>query len=146
MEEVGYADLFSFKYSVRPGTGAAGLPDDVPPDVKQERLDRLQQLQRRMTLERNRSFVGSIQEVLVEGVSKRGDQLYGRTSGNRVVELPRRCRAHRQHRGCDRSSAPSRILCWGNCRSPERGGRVEGDEVHLHTTPHDSKRHACITK
>jgi len=41
-----------------------------------------------MTLERNRSFVGSIQGVLVEGVSKRGDQLYGRTSGNRVVNFP----------------------------------------------------------
>ena len=39
MEEVGYADLFSFKYSVRPGTGAAGYPDDVAADVKQERLD-----------------------------------------------------------------------------------------------------------
>jgi tRNA-2-methylthio-N6-dimethylallyladenosine synthase len=88
MEEVGYADLFSFKYSVRPGTRAAGLPDDVPPDVKQERLDRLQKLQRGMTLERNRSFIGSIQSVLVEGVSKRGDQLYGRTSGNRVVNFP----------------------------------------------------------
>jgi tRNA-2-methylthio-N6-dimethylallyladenosine synthase len=88
MEEVGYADLFSFKYSVRPGTRAAELPDDVPADVKRERLDRLQQLQRRMTLERNRSFVGSTQSVLVEGVSKRGDQLYGRTSGNRVVNFP----------------------------------------------------------
>ena len=88
MEEVSYADLFSFKYSVRPGTRAAECPDDVAADVKQERLDRLQGLQRKMTLERNKSFVGSIQKVLVEGVSKRGDQLYGRTSGNRVVNFP----------------------------------------------------------
>jgi len=88
MEEVGYADLFSFKYSVRPGTRAADYRDEVAVSVKQERLDRLQGLQRKMTLERNRSFVGSMQDILVEGVSKRGDQLFGRTSGNRVVNFP----------------------------------------------------------
>jgi tRNA-2-methylthio-N6-dimethylallyladenosine synthase len=87
MEEVGYADLFSFKYSMRPGTKAAEFPDDVPEAMKRERLDRLQALQRDMTLERNRSFVGSVQEVLIEGVSKRGDQLTGRTSGNRAVNF-----------------------------------------------------------
>ena len=88
MEEVGYADLFSFKYSVRPGTKAADFSDEVAAPVKQERLERLQGLQRKMTLERNRSFVGSVQDVLVEGVSRRGDQLFGRTSGNRVVNFP----------------------------------------------------------
>lgn len=87
MEEVGYADLFSFKYSVRPGTGAAAYQDDVPGTVKQERLSRLQELQRRLTSERNRSFVGTVQKILVEGVSKRGDQLFGRTDGNRVVNF-----------------------------------------------------------
>ena len=89
MDEVGYADLFSFKYSVRPGTGAAAeYPDNVTAAVKHDRLDRLQGAQRKMTLERNRSFVGSVQHVLIEGVSKRGDQLFGRTSGNRVVNFP----------------------------------------------------------
>ena len=88
MEEVGYADLFSFKYSVRPGTKAADFSDEVAAPVKQERLERLQGLQRKMTLERNRSFVGSVQDILVEGVSRRGDQLFGRTSGNRVVNFP----------------------------------------------------------
>ncbi len=87
MEEVGYIDLFSFKYSVRPGTRAAEFPDDVAEAVKRERLDRLLALQRKMTLERNRSFVGSVQKVLIEGESKRGDQLSGRTSGNRVVNF-----------------------------------------------------------
>ncbi|HEX8960489.1 MAG TPA: tRNA (N6-isopentenyl adenosine(37)-C2)-methylthiotransferase MiaB [Geobacteraceae bacterium] len=87
MEEVGYADLFSFKYSVRPGTGAAAYRDDVAGATKQERLARLQELQKRLTLERNRSFVGTVQKVLVEGVSKRGDQLFGRTDGNRVVNF-----------------------------------------------------------
>ncbi|HEX9024211.1 MAG TPA: tRNA (N6-isopentenyl adenosine(37)-C2)-methylthiotransferase MiaB [Geobacteraceae bacterium] len=87
MEEVRYADLFSFIYSPRPETRAAQFPDDVSREEKQERLDRLQALQRKMTLENNRSFVGSRQEILVEGVSKRGDQLSGRTSGNRIVNF-----------------------------------------------------------
>lgn len=87
MEEVQYADLFSFIYSVRPETKAAYYPDDVDPREKQKRLDRLQSLQRSMTLERNRSLLGTGQKVLVEGVSKRGDQLFGRTSGNRVVNF-----------------------------------------------------------
>lgn len=87
MEEVGYADLFSFKYSVRPGTSAAAFPDDVDGAVKQERLDRLLALQRKTTLEINKSFVGTVQRVLVEGVSRRGDQLFGRTDGNRVVNF-----------------------------------------------------------
>lgn len=87
MEEVRYADLFSFIYSVRPETKATEYPDDISRGEKQERLDRLQALQRALTLERNRSFVGSRQQVLVEGFSKRGDQLSGRSSGNRVVNF-----------------------------------------------------------
>ncbi len=87
MEEVHYADLFSFAYSARPETKAAGYADDTSREEKQERLDRLQTLQRAMTLERNRTFVGSRQEVLVEGTSKRGDQLFGRTCGNRIVNF-----------------------------------------------------------
>jgi len=87
MEEVRYGDLFSFVYSVRPETKAAEFPDDISQQEKQERLDRLLALQRALTLERNKSFVGSRQQVLVEGFSKRGDQLSGRTSGNRVVNF-----------------------------------------------------------
>jgi tRNA-2-methylthio-N6-dimethylallyladenosine synthase len=87
MEDVRYADLFSFIYSVRPETKAAEFPDDISPREKQDRLGHLQFLQRALTLERNRSFVGTRQKVLVEGVSKRGDQIFGRTSGNRVVNF-----------------------------------------------------------
>jgi tRNA-2-methylthio-N6-dimethylallyladenosine synthase len=87
MEEVQYADLFSFIYSVSPETKAAEFPDDISQGEKQDRLGRLQALQRAMTLERNKSFVGSRHQVLVEGFSKRGDQLSGRTSGNRVVNF-----------------------------------------------------------
>ncbi|HEY6837890.1 MAG TPA: tRNA (N6-isopentenyl adenosine(37)-C2)-methylthiotransferase MiaB [Geobacteraceae bacterium] len=87
MEEVRYADLFSFIYSPRPETTAAKLPDPVDRAEKQNRLERLQALQRAMTLERNQSLVGSCQHVLVEGMSKRGDQLSGRSSGNRTVNF-----------------------------------------------------------
>lgn len=87
MDDVQYADLFSFIYSVRPETKAAEFHDDVSHREKKERLDRLQFMQRAMTLERNKSFVGTRQKVLAEGVSKRGDQLFGRTSGNRVVNF-----------------------------------------------------------
>jgi tRNA-2-methylthio-N6-dimethylallyladenosine synthase len=87
MEEVGYADLFSFVFSARPETEAAKYPDELARGEKQERLDRLQKLQGRLTLERGKSLVGTRQEVLVEGTSKRGDQLFGRTSGNRIVNF-----------------------------------------------------------
>jgi tRNA-2-methylthio-N6-dimethylallyladenosine synthase len=87
MEEVRYADLFSFSYSPRPETEAATFPDQVSRATRQDRLERLQALQRAHTRERNRSLVGTGQEILVEGVSKRGDQLFGRTSGNRIVNF-----------------------------------------------------------
>ena len=87
MEEVGYADLFSFIYSARPGTQAAELPDDVDYAEKLGRLDRLQAAQKRTTLERNEGFVGTVQQVLVEGLSSSGDCLFGRTGGNRATLL-----------------------------------------------------------
>ena len=87
IEEVEYADQFSFIFSVRPETKAASFCDNVTYREKQERLSRLQTLQKQITLERNKSFVGSIQNVLVEGRSKRGDQLSGRTDGNRIVNF-----------------------------------------------------------
>lgn len=87
MDEVKYADQFSFIFSVRPETKAAGFNDDVKRREKQERLERLQSFQKGMTLERNKSFIGSIQEILVEGRSKREDQVFGRTSGNRIVNF-----------------------------------------------------------
>jgi tRNA-2-methylthio-N6-dimethylallyladenosine synthase len=88
MEEVRYADLFSFIYSPRPETDAARFEDCVSREEKNKRLDRLQARQREMTLENNKGFAGSRQKILVEGLSKRGDQLSGRTSGNRIVNFP----------------------------------------------------------
>ena len=85
MAEVGYADLFSFIYSARPGTRAADYPDTTDYAEKLGRLERLQTAQKKTTLERNESFVGTVQQVLVEGLSSSGDSLFGRTGGNRGI-------------------------------------------------------------
>jgi tRNA-2-methylthio-N6-dimethylallyladenosine synthase len=87
MAQVEYADLFSFIYSARPGTKAADFPDETPAAEKQGRLERLQSAQKKTTLARNQSLEGTVQQVLVEGVSDSGDALFGRTGGNRAVIL-----------------------------------------------------------
>ena len=91
MREVGFDSAFMFKYSERPGTYASkNLPDDVPEEVKIERLNRMIALQNELSAESNRRDVGKTFEVLVEGVSKRSrEQLFGRTSQNKVVVFPR---------------------------------------------------------
>jgi tRNA-2-methylthio-N6-dimethylallyladenosine synthase len=87
MDEVGYADLFYFIYSPRPETRASLFVDGVSQAEKQERLGTLREMQRRMTREQNLAFVGTRQQALVEGPSKQGGQLFGRTSGNRAVNF-----------------------------------------------------------
>ncbi|MDE6331913.1 MAG: tRNA (N6-isopentenyl adenosine(37)-C2)-methylthiotransferase MiaB, partial [Muribaculaceae bacterium] len=91
MEEVGFDSSFMFKYSERPGTLAARtMPDNVPEEVKIERLNRMIALQNRLSAESNRRDIGKEFEVLVEGVSKRStEQFVGRTSQNKTCVLPR---------------------------------------------------------
>ncbi|MDE6741695.1 MAG: tRNA (N6-isopentenyl adenosine(37)-C2)-methylthiotransferase MiaB [Muribaculaceae bacterium] len=91
MREAGFDSAFMFKYSERPGTFASQhLPDNVPEEVKVERLNRMIALQNELSLESNRRDVGKEFEVLVEGTSKRNkDELFGRTSQNKVVVFPR---------------------------------------------------------
>ena len=91
MREVGFDSAFMFKYSERPGTLASRqMPDNVPEDVKIERLNRMIALQNELSAESNRRDVGKTFEVLVEGIAKRGtDHLVGRTSGNKACVLPR---------------------------------------------------------
>jgi tRNA-2-methylthio-N6-dimethylallyladenosine synthase len=87
VRDVGFVDAYSFKYSPRPGTPAAGLADAVPPAVAQARLEELQDLLRSLTLAAHRRRVGSETEVLVEGTSRRGGQASGRDPYHRVVNL-----------------------------------------------------------
>ncbi|MCK9256262.1 MAG: tRNA (N6-isopentenyl adenosine(37)-C2)-methylthiotransferase MiaB [Bacteroidales bacterium] len=87
MQIVEYDLAFMFKYSERPGTHAAKhLDDNVPEDVKKERLARMIKLQNKISLKKNKEDIGKIFEVLVEGKSKRSESmLYGRTEQNKVV-------------------------------------------------------------
>jgi tRNA-2-methylthio-N6-dimethylallyladenosine synthase len=88
IEAVVFDHSFSFLYSPRPGTPAAGLPDNVPASVKKARLARLQGRINAMAADISRSMVGRTERVLVEKPSrKRADQLSGRTENNRVVNF-----------------------------------------------------------
>lgn len=91
MREVGFDASFMFKYSERPGTLAARtMADNVPEDVKIDRLNRMIALQNELSLRSNQKDVGHEQEVLVEGVSKRStEQWVGRTSQNKTIVFPR---------------------------------------------------------
>jgi len=88
IETVGFDHSFSFIYSRRPGTPAAGLPDDVPLAVKKQRLARLQQRIGEMAAAISAAMVGTVQRVLVEKPSRKNEhQLSGRTENNRVVNF-----------------------------------------------------------
>jgi tRNA-2-methylthio-N6-dimethylallyladenosine synthase len=86
--EVGFDQSFSFIYSRRPGTPAAALPDEVPHEVKQQRLELLQQRLNGQARAISQRMVGSRQRVLVERPAKRNPrQLAGRTDNNRWVNF-----------------------------------------------------------
>ncbi len=90
MRTVRFDAAFMFQYSERPGTKAARhFPDDVPPQVKTERLEKIIALQSEMSLESNRRDLGRCFEVLIEGHSKKSDaDLMGRTSQNKACVFP----------------------------------------------------------
>lgn len=85
-EEVKFDSAFMFYYSERPGTKASRhYPDDISIEVKTERLNKIIELQNKLSLESNKADVGKVFEVLIEGASKRSEsQLIGRTSQNKV--------------------------------------------------------------
>lgn len=87
LQEIRYDQIFSFKYSRRPQTAAAEYPDQVPEDVKIERLARVHEIQDSITEEYHRSAEGTLQEVMIEGIRERSGQPYGRTRTNKVVNL-----------------------------------------------------------
>jgi tRNA-2-methylthio-N6-dimethylallyladenosine synthase len=88
LREVRFAGIFSFRYSPRPLTAAAGVVDDVPLEVKRRRLIALQSLQKSIQAEIFRTFVGQDLRVLGTGPSpKGGGRFSGRTAGNLVVNF-----------------------------------------------------------
>jgi tRNA-2-methylthio-N6-dimethylallyladenosine synthase len=88
IEQVRFDVLFSFKYSPRPGTRAALIPDDVTKQEKERRLAILQTRQRQITIENNRMRVGKIFDVMVDGISKRSkDAVFGRTTHSVIVNF-----------------------------------------------------------
>ena len=89
IHDVRFDNSFSFIFSPRPGTPAANLPDDTPHEVKLRRLQELQAVINHNIKEISEERVGTVQRLLVEGVSKRdGSELMGRTECNRVVNFP----------------------------------------------------------
>lgn len=91
MREAAFDAAFMFKYSERPGTLASReMPDNVPEEVKIDRLNRMIALQNELSAASNANDVGKVFEVLVEGPSKRSrDQLMGRTAQNKAAVFPR---------------------------------------------------------
>ena len=89
VEDIGFDDSYSFVYSPRPGTPAANLPDETPESVKLARLRQLQAAIRSHADRISARMVGTRQQVLVEGPSRKDPaELAGRTANNRVVNFP----------------------------------------------------------
>jgi tRNA-2-methylthio-N6-dimethylallyladenosine synthase len=85
---VGYDSAFTFVYSPRAGTEAAAMPDQVPHEVKIDRMERLVELTQRIAREKNLARVGAVEQVLVEGASRTDETLLrGRTRRNTTVNF-----------------------------------------------------------
>ena len=88
IEELDFDASFSFIYSKRPGTPAADYPDDVPAELKSQRLMKLQARIEAQAQKVNQAMVGTVQRVLVEGHAKKNAaELAGRTDNNRIVNF-----------------------------------------------------------
>jgi tRNA-2-methylthio-N6-dimethylallyladenosine synthase len=89
LKQVEYDEIFSFFYSPRPQTVSAKIYDDnVDGETKKDRLKEVQNLQRGISLRKNRERIGNVEEILVDGKSKlKKGQMTGRTRSNRIVNL-----------------------------------------------------------
>jgi tRNA-2-methylthio-N6-dimethylallyladenosine synthase len=89
LRQVGYDEIYSFVYSPRPQTVSGKIfDDDIPNEIKKDRLARVQNLQREISLNKNRQKIGNVEEILVEGRSKlKNGQIMGRTDTNRIVNV-----------------------------------------------------------
>ena len=89
LREVEYDGAFTFKYSARENTKAWAMGDDVPDDIKINRLGEIIDLQRSISLRRNRDMIGETVEILVEGESRKSPRDFcGRTDTNKMVVFP----------------------------------------------------------
>ncbi|MDR2422489.1 MAG: tRNA (N6-isopentenyl adenosine(37)-C2)-methylthiotransferase MiaB [Deltaproteobacteria bacterium] len=87
LAEARFDSIYSFKYSDRPQTRALGLPNKIPEPEKARRLDLVQDLQRKITLEINQALVGQELEVLVTGPGRNLGQMSGRSGTNKIVNF-----------------------------------------------------------
>ncbi len=87
LETIRYDQIFSFKFSRRPGTAARRLPDQVPDEVKVERLARVHAIQEAITREYHEAARGTEEEILIEGFRPGTSQPFGRTRTNKIVNL-----------------------------------------------------------
>jgi tRNA-2-methylthio-N6-dimethylallyladenosine synthase len=87
VEAARFDSAYTFQYSPRPGTDAAGFDDQVPKAVVQERFERLVALQERISMEKAADLVGRLVEVLVEGDDATGSSTRSRTRTNRIVHI-----------------------------------------------------------
>jgi tRNA-2-methylthio-N6-dimethylallyladenosine synthase len=87
LEQVRYDGIFAFKYSKRPGTAALKLSGHLPEEIKEKRLERVLALQKDISVQKNRALIGTIQDVLLDGHSKKGGMITGRTGGNKAVNI-----------------------------------------------------------
>ncbi|MFC1580978.1 TRAM domain-containing protein, partial [Thermodesulfobacteriota bacterium] len=85
--KIGFDNTYSFKYSDRRGTRAENMDGKLSEGEKGARLAELQELQKQITLEKNRALKGRQVDVLVEGKSKKGGQMTGRTGDNKIVNF-----------------------------------------------------------
>ena len=119
--EVGYDNAFTFQYSPRAGTPAARWEDPIAPEVKKDRLDRLNALQYATSRRRNEALVGSLQEVLIEGASRKDAGVYAaRTRTNRLVLTPARPGSE-NHFGRMRITAAQTWTLHGELEAVEAG-------------------------
>ena len=88
VETVGYDAMFTFIYSPRVGTRAAEMPDPMSREDKQRNFDRLLETANAISAEKHAAYVGTVQEVLVDGPSREPGMLSGRTMNGRLVHLP----------------------------------------------------------
>ncbi len=90
MEQIQFDGSFMFKYSPRENTSAFKMKDDVSDEIKTQRVNEIVALQNKISLVKNSKYIGSVVEVLVEGVSKKSPlDWQGRTDGNKMVIFPK---------------------------------------------------------